>query len=104
MVLADTNFEYYEDTGMTKVSCLFVIDNDTIYNINSFDIDLGIASNGVRIETEPFHYELRVKHETEKTAIFQFYMEGEIDDAGLVSYTPNYEPFWKIVFTIFGLD
>ena len=93
--LNDVTFEYYEETNVTMVSCKAEIQNATIYNLDSFAVDLGVYCNGERIETEPYQYTHRIKHgETESVSI-SFTVEGKADYVGLVTWTPHYEPLWK---------
>lgn len=101
LALIGTEFEYYEETNITMVNCYIRISNGTIYDINSFDLVIGVYSRGECISSESRHYDCRVEdNETEYVSI-SFTVEGQADYAGLQTWTPNYEPFWKIIFNIF---
>ena len=101
LTLLKTEFEYYEETNITLVKCDIKIKNDTIYNINSFDLEIGVYSNGECISSESKKYDCRIKHDEEKSVSVSFTVDGEADYAALTTWAPNYEPFWKIIFNIF---
>lgn len=100
LVLLSTDYKYYEETNITRVSCEINIKNDTLYNIKSFDIELGIYSNGEAVENEPYHYDCRIKHGETENVTISFNEEGKIDQVGLVSWTPQFETLWKTHLTL----
>lgn len=99
LTLEHTRFEYHEETDITTVTCRVRIDNNTIYNISSFSVDLGVCCNGVQVENEPYHYEYRVKHGKDESTTISFNAPGEVDQVALVKWTPNYETVWKTYLT-----
>lgn len=100
LTLTSVDYEYYEETNITMVSCKVDIQNDTIYNIKSFDVDLGVYCNGEPVENEPYHYNSRIKHGEKQSVSISFTAEGEVDHTGLVSWTPQFEPLWKTHLTL----
>lgn len=89
------DFEYHKETDITTVHCTLEIQNDTIYTIESFEVNFGVYSKGEKLETEPYSYDHRIKHgETESVSIL-FTANGEVDEVAFSSWTPNFEPLWK---------
>ena len=101
LALIKTEFEYYEETNITLVKCYVRVRNDTIYNINSFDVVINVYSNGECISSESKHYDKRIQYECTENMLISFTVEGKADYAALATWTPGYEPFWKIIFNIF---
>ena len=101
LTLIKTEFEYYEETNKTMVKCYIQVSNDTIYDIDSFDLVIGVYSSGECISAESKHYDSRVEYNKTENKSISFTVEGKADYAALQTWTPNYEPFWKIIFNIF---
>ena len=101
LALIETEFEYYEETNITIVKCDIRVSNGTIYDINSFDLVIGVYSRGECISSESRHYDCRVQYDETEYESISFTVEGQADYAALQTWTPNYEPFWKIIFNIF---
>ena len=95
LTLEQASFEYHKETNITTVSCEVAIQNDTIYNISSFDVDMGVYCKGEHIETEPYQYKHRTKHGESEVLTISFTVTGEIDRVSLIDWTPHYETFWK---------
>ena len=93
-------FQYYEETNITLVRCDISVANHTIYDINSIDLVMGVYSNGKCISSESRHYDIQIHHRTTEYATFSFTVEGEANYAALQTWTPNYEPFWMVIFNI----
>lgn len=98
--LIRTEFEYYEETNVTLVKCDVRVTNGTAYDIDSFDVEIGVYSNGECISSESRHYDYRVQYDWVEYESISFTVEGNADYAALVTWTPNYEPFWKVIFNI----
>ena len=84
----------------SEVFCEVNIQNDTIYNIKSFEVDLGVYCNGEPVENEPYHYNARIKHGETKSVSISFTAEGKVDQTGLVSWIPQFESLWKTYLTL----
>ena len=93
--LKNIRFEYHENTNMTTIYCDVDIVNNTIYNLDSFGLNLSTYSSGIMISNKDVEYNLNVKHGESSSATATFTQEGEIDRVGLVSWNPNFEPLWK---------
>ena len=89
------HYDYHPETDITSVTCEVVISNETIYNIRSFDVDLGVYINGERVQNEPYTYTHRIKHSQTERMSISFTAPGEVDQVGLVTWTPQFETFWK---------
>ena len=100
LTVLKTEFEYYEETNITLVKCVIEVDNDTIYNINSFDLVMNVYSNGECISSESRHYDYRTEYNNIEYGSISFTVDGHADYAALATWTPNYEPFWESVFNI----
>ena len=88
-------YEYHENTNRTTVYCDITIQNDTIYTIDSFELNLATFSDGVQLANEVDQYEQRVKHGESGTITITFTAEGKVDRIDLASWTPHCEPLWK---------
>ena len=95
LTIEHVDFEYHENTNVTIVSCKVYLQNDTIYNVRSLDVEFGVYSDGVRLKDKSCHYDFEIKHGEQDQRVFEFTEEGKIDRVGLVSCTPNYESVWK---------
>lgn len=101
LTLMETEFEYYEETNITLVKCNISVSNDTIYDISSFDIVVGVYSNGECISSESRHYDHKTEYDHTAYITISFTVNGHADYAALATWTPNYEPFWKSIFNSF---
>ena len=95
LTIEHVEFEYHENTDVTIVSCQVHLQNDTIYNVRSLDVEFGLYSDGVRLKDKSCHYNVATKHGEQDQRVVEFTEEGKIDKVGLVSCTPNYESIWK---------
>ena len=93
--IKQTDFEYHEETDITTIYCKVAVQNDTIYNISSFEVNLGVYCNGESVEMEPLSYKHRIKHGELDTLTLTFTAQGEADLVALSSWTPHFESIWK---------
>lgn len=93
--IEQVEFNYHEETNITTVYCTVAIQNDTIYNISSFEMNVGVYFNGEKIETEPLSYKHRVKYGEEDSVTLTFTVSGEVDEVALTSWTPCFETIFK---------
>ena len=99
ILLDSTEFEYHEETNVTTVYCTVVLQNDTIYNIRSFEVNFQTFCNGERLDTDPCTYEYKIKHGKTQSTVLTFTQEGKVDRVGIASWEPVHEPFWKTYLT-----
>ena len=93
--LQPIRYEYHPETNMTTVYCFVDIQNETVYNIESYALNMKLYSNGVNVANEEYHFEERIKHGEFCNPTVTFTHEGSIDRVEFASWTPNYEPLWK---------
>ena len=86
------DFEYHKETDITTVHCTLEIQNDTIYTIESFEVNFGVYSKGEKLETEPYSYDHRIKHGDTESVSILFTANGEVDEVAFSSWTPNFYP------------
>ena len=98
----DVNFDfqvqdlvYHEETNVTVITGKVSIRNDTIYNMESFDLKLSSYYKGAHIESNDYSYEQRIKHGKSEHIGIALRVNGEVDYVGYVSATPHFEPLWK---------
>ena len=99
--LVDSELQYHEETNITTVYCKLVIENDTAYSINSFEVDFNVSYKGQAIDTDSYSFDQRIKHGEDEVITVSFNVGGEVDQVGLVKWTPNFDPFWKVIFSFF---
>ena len=97
--LTETTFQYHEETNKTTVHCSATIENPTVYTIVSFDVKLGVYSDGVCMSDGDYQYVNRVKHGEIESISLSFSADGEIDHVGLISWTPQFEAIWMSYLT-----
>ncbi len=90
-----TQYKYHPETNRTTVYCDVTITNETIYNIDSIELNLELYSNGLKMSDEVYQFQQRIKHGEFESVTITLTAEGQIDRSALVSWTPNYEPLWK---------
>ena len=93
--IEQVTYEYHNETDITTVYCTLAIQNNTIYNMSSFEVDLGAYCNGENVETEPYSYEYRIKHGQSESVSIMFTAKGEVDQVALTTWTPQFESIWK---------
>ena len=93
--IQQTEFEYHEETDITTVYFTVEVQNNTIYNISSYEVDLGAYCNGESIEIEPLSYNHKIKHGSSDRVNLTFTAKGEVDRVALSTWTPHFETIWK---------
>ena len=102
--ILETEFEYYEETNITLVKCEISVSNETLYDINSFDLVVNVYSKGECIDSESRNYNYRVEHDDTEYGSISFAVDGHADYAALATWTPNYEPLWKSIFNVWFIE
>lgn len=93
--LGEVSFEYHEETNITTMACYVSIENDTIYNIEKFAVELNLYCDGALVENKTYKYDYRIKRGENDVVGISFSAEGEIDQVGVVAWNPEYESVWK---------
>ncbi len=93
--IEQATYEYHNETDITTVYCTLAIQNHTIYNMSSFEVDMGVYCNGENVENEPYSYEYRIKHGQSESVNVMFTVQGEVDQVALTTWTPHFESIWK---------
>ena len=101
---SQASFKYNQERDETKVIFNAMLLNDTIYNINSFSIEINLNNDSNFVDTKIISYNLSIKRGKDYTGNFNFYVKGEIDSIEFVSWTANYDSFWKTYYLWFVIS
>ena len=94
-VIDKSQFVYDEQTDTTKVIWATTLTNDSIYDIQEFNVVFDLFSNSKKVKTETYYYNVEVGHGDEYTDKFSFTAVGKIDSIEFVSWEANFSSFWN---------
>lgn len=92
---SQATFEYNQDTNKTKVTFEAALENNTIYDFDTFSIKVNQFYNSTLVSTQTYKYGVGVENGNDYIGTFYFYADGEINSIELVSWQANYNSFWQ---------
>lgn len=94
-VIDQSQFIYDEQADKTKVIWATTLSNNSVYDIQSFEVVFNLYSGSEKVKTETYAYDVGVGHGDEYTDRFHFTAPGKIDKIEYVSWTADFSSFWN---------
>ncbi len=95
LTVLNEKYDYDAAADKTYVTWEAIIDNCTIYNINSFKINFKLYSGTDFIGANTYDYNAKIKHgDNYYTNTFNFSVDGKIDRIEINSWYANYGGIW----------
>lgn len=93
-VIDQSQFIYDEQADKTKVIWATTLSNNSVYDIQSFEVVFNLYSGSEKVKAETYAYDVGVGHGDEYTDRFHFTAPGKIEKIEYVSWTATFDSFW----------